>query len=348
MEVLDNKCPNCNAKIAWNPKSQLFDCEYCGSKFTLEQMQQYNNASNEKANSDTVEKMDIDMYTCKNCGASVVADEQTTATSCVYCGSTTILKDRLSGALKPSKIIPFKKVKEDAILAFKGISKGKPFMPKLFNKQENIEKITGVYIPFWVYDCNLNGDMSCNCEDVRHWSTYDYSYTEIKKYSVVKNGKMQFYNVPVDGSTRFKDELMDSIEPFNFKELIDYNHAYLSGFLAEKYDVESEDAKTRAMDRINNTAIDTMKNSIVNHSNKVLNTNNMISNITKCDYILLPVWMVNIKYNNKMYSFAMNGQTGKLIGDIPLDKKKVAIWSILTFVIILGIELIFVLITGVR
>ncbi len=158
MDVLDNKCPTCGAKIEFNPKNQLWDCSYCGNKFTLEEMKKYNNASSKKVNNNATsfKKLDeMDVYRCKNCGAEVMADETTTATFCVYCGSTAILKEKITDGVAPSMLIPFKKVKEDAILAFKGLSKGRPLMPKLFNKEENIKKISGVYIPFWIYDLKV-------------------------------------------------------------------------------------------------------------------------------------------------------------------------------------------------
>lgn len=348
MDALDHKCPSCGAMIPFNPINQKWDCKYCGSQFTLEEMQKYDNASSETANDNKVIDSHIDVYHCSSCGAEVVADEQTTATFCVYCGNTTILKNRLSGNFSPDKVLPFKKVKEDAIKAFKGLSKGRPLMPKLFNDPKNIEKITGVYIPFWTYDYNFSGDIKFRCSDSRTWSDFNYRYTETRIYSVVKNANMNFERVPVDGSSRFKDELMDSIEPFDFDDLLDYNHAYLSGFLAEKYDVESDVADDRAAIRAKNTAIETVRSTIVNHHITTLQDNGLQQKQLKSSYVLLPVWMVNIKYNNKMYTFAMNGQTGKLIGDIPLDKKRVFLFSILIFIITFILSLIFVLITGVR
>lgn len=337
MEVLDNKCPACGAKITFNPKNQKWDCEYCGSKFTLEEMQKHNNASSKEANSvdktpKKVKKLDdLDVYRCKNCGAEVMADETTTATFCVYCGSTTILKDKITDGIAPTKLIPFKKVKEDAIAAFKGLSKGRPLMPKFFNKQENIEKITGVYIPFWAYNLDVSGDINFNATDVKTWSDYNYRYTKTDRYLSKRNGKMSFERILVDGSSRFADDLMDSIEPFGFNDLVEYNHAYLSGFLAEKYDVDSNVAIDRANTRAMNSAIDVVKDT-VHHQTKTVATNNM--NITKVqdDYILLPVWMVNIKYKEKTYTFAMNGQTGEIVGNIPLDMKKTVIMSISLFI----------------
>ncbi len=335
MEALDNKCPACGAKIEFNPKNQKWDCEYCGSKFTLEEMKKYDNASSDKANDNKSQEKklsNLDIYTCKNCGAEIMADDTTTATFCVYCGSTTILKDKIMDGIAPSKIIPFKNVKDDAVKAFKNLSKGRILMPKLFNNQKNIEKIVGVYIPFWAYDLKASGTIDFNVIDTTMWSDYDYRYTKTDTYLCKRDSSMEFDRILVDGSSRFDDDLMDSIEPYNFKDLVDYNHAYLSGFLAEKYDIDSNTAIKRANERAMNTAIDKTK-ATVNHKSVMVGNNNL--NITKLSdyYILLPVWMVNVKYMDKNYTFAMNGQTGEIVGNIPLSIMKTVIISIILFVI---------------
>lgn len=337
MEVLDNKCPACGAKICFNPKNQMWDCEYCGSKFTLDEMKKYDNASTEKANDNRVKpvkKLDgFDVYRCKNCGAEVMADETTTSTFCVYCGSSAILKDKLIDGVAPSLIIPFKKVKEDAINAFKGLSKGRILMPKLFNDEKNIEKISGVYIPFWTYDLKVSGKIDFNATDVTSWSDANYRYVKTNTYLSKRNGSMNFERILVDGSSRFDDDLMDSLEPFNYNDLVAYNHAYLSGFLAEKYDVGSDVAIERASNRAMNSAVDIFKES-VNHQTKVVANNGL--NVDKVDdeYVLLPVWMVNVKYNGKNYTFAMNGQTGEIVGNIPLNVKKTIVIAIVLFVLL--------------
>lgn len=151
-----------------------------------------------------------------------------------------------------------------------------------------------------------------------------------------RGGKLNFNGVLVDGSTRFADDLMDSLEPFNYDELVEYNHAYLSGFLAEKYDVDSDKAIDRANKRVMNTAIDVMKESVL-HQTRIVATNDMHVTKKDCDYILLPVWMVNVKYKNKDYTFAMNGQTGEIVGNIPIDIGKTIVISIILFAIIMTI-----------
>lgn len=335
MSVLDNKCPGCGAKIKFNPKSQMWDCEYCGSRFTLEEMQKYNNASSEQVNKKIekpvkkLEKMDV--YHCKNCGAEIMADETVTATFCVYCGSTAILKDKIDDGIAPDLIIPFKKVKEDALVAFTNLTKRKPLMPKEFKQLKNIEKIAGVYIPFWAYDLIADGDMSFLSRDTRYWSDYNYNYTEVSRYKVNMHGHFKYDKVLADASSRFADDLMDSLEPFNYNELVEYNHAYLSGFLAEKYDVSDSEALQRATDRTMKTCVGMVQEKI-RHQSSTLETNGMQITKDKLNYIMLPVFMINIDYKGKKYIFAMNGQTGRIVGDIPVGIKESVIWSIILFV----------------
>lgn len=333
-KALDNKCPSCGAPIKFNAKTQNFKCEYCFSEYTLEEMKKYNNASNEEANKKedvkkVVKKKDDTTYVtylCKNCNAEIIADENTAATFCVYCGNTAILKDKLSGEFAPNLIIPFKKEKKDAINAFKGLKKGRPLVPKTFINEENIEKITGVYIPFWLYDVKVSGLLEAKSTDIKTWRSGDYTYTKTDIYKMVSDGEMSYEKVPVDGSTRFDNDIMNAIEPFNYNELEEYNHAYLSGFLAEKYDVNKEDAFVDANDRTLKSTTNEMLSDMHVPGSKVVTNNELKPNILKAEYAMLPVFMVNVKYKGKYYTFAMNGQTGEFVGNIPLDKKKAVIY----------------------
>ncbi len=336
MEALDNKCPACGAKIKFNPVNQMWDCEYCGSKFSLEEMQKHENASTSKANEVTskpekkLEEMDV--YRCKNCGAEIMADKNTTSTFCLYCGSTAILKDRINEGRAPNYIIPFKNVKNDAVEAFKKLLKKKKLAPKCFKDPKNIEKITGVYIPFWAYDITSDGRVKFSAIDTSTWSDSNYHYTKTSTYHVEMTGHFDFNKILVDASSRFPDDLMDSLEPFDYSQLVEYNHAYLSGFLAEKYDVAENDAKERAVFRSNNTSIAMLKTKIGHQSSTVMN-NALNFDTKKVHYIMLPVWMVNVQYKNKNYTFAMNGQTGKIIGNIPIGFKETVFWTLLIFAI---------------
>ncbi len=339
--ALDNKCPACGAPILYKPNLKKWKCDYCKSEFTLEEMKKYNNASNEKNNIKEEIKTKIQKekdntnyyeYNCKDCGAKIIADENTAATFCVYCGNTAILKEKLSGKFAPDMIIPFKNEKEKAIEAFKSLNKGRPLMPNFFNDEKNIEKIKGVYIPFWLYDVKVNGELDATSTTSTTWTVGDTVYTKTDTYRLEREGEMSFNKIPVDGSTRFDNDIMNTIEPFNYSELEEYNHAYLSGFLAEKYDVDEETSFKDAEERSLNSARDTIKDDMGMGIKTIVN-DTLASTKLLTKYVLLPVWMINVKYKDKFYTFAMNGQTGEFVGNIPVDKKKAFIYGILTFVI---------------
>lgn len=327
-KVLDNKCPGCGAAIHFKPELGKFKCDYCDGEYTAEQLKDM-----EKINKEQVDTTNYVNYNCPDCGAEIITDENTAATFCVYCGNTSIIKNRLSGEFAPSKIIPFKMEKKKAIEAFKNLRKGRPLTPKSFTSEKNIEKIQGVYIPFWLYEIEVNGTIEATATIVKSWSRGDTHYTQTDYYNVIRTGKMSYTKVPVDGSTRFDNAMMNTIEPFDYEKLIDYNHAYLSGFLAEKYDVDKEKAFEDAKTRTLNSTKDEMLNSMKGYASKTVKKNDLESKQKKAEYVLLPVWMVNVKYNNEYYLFAMNGESGKFIGNIPLDKKKAVLITIITFII---------------
>lgn len=343
MKTVDHKCPSCNASINYNPKSKNWVCEYCGSKFTLEELEanERNFESTSVKDSKELKKnkkgkeedVEMDEYLCQDCGAKIVADKNTAATFCVYCKNTAILKSRLTEEFSPSQIIPFAKTKEDAVEAFKEVGKGRFLMPKEFADPKNIEEIKGIYIPFWLYSCKMHGKVTGIGKRISSWSTHDYIYTKTDTYNVERSGDFEFNKIPVDGSVRFNDAIMNSIEPFDYKDLTDFSYSYLSGFLAEKYDVEKEEAKKITIDRAQDTCYSELISS-VSYSSFMPETKEQQIKEETIDYVLLPVWMVNIKYNEKFYTFAMNGQTGKMIGDIPYSKKKAFIFFSIVFLVI--------------
>lgn len=342
--ALDNKCPACGAPILYNPKLNKWKCDYCKSVFTLEEMKKYNNASSEKNNikeDKSLSKEELKKendnakyveYNCKDCGAKIIADEQTASTFCIYCGNTAILKEKLSGKFAPDLIIPFKNVKEDAVKSFKSINKGKPLMPNFFNDEKNIEKIRGVYIPFWLYDIKVSGELDATTTTSSSWTVGDTVYTKTDTYRIDREGEMVFNKVPTDGSTRFDNDIMNTIEPFVYSELEEYNHAYLSGFLAEKYDVDDTVSFNDASERSLNSTRDEIKNDMGMGIKAIVN-DTLKSEKLSTKYALLPVWMINVKYKDKYYTFAMNGQTGEFVGNIPIDTKKAIKYGVLIFII---------------
>ena len=357
--TFSHKCPTCNANIPFDPKSQLWVCDYCGGRFTAEQINSFeqnnkdaNNSNNDENNThnftfesaipkaeekkEDSSNQDLDIYTCSNCGAQVITDQNTVATFCVYCGGYTLAKDRLKGKFEPNYIIPFHTTKDEARQEYIKSINSKKFVPTSFKDPKNIEKITGVYIPFWSYDCDMRVQKSGTGERIRAWFSGDYEYIEHKVYNFSRDMTAVFDDVPVDGSKKFDDDLMDSIEPFDYSKKVPFDPRYLSGFLAEKYDVDKDEAYKRAQLRMANTANKEVDKTI-NFASKSITTNYISENKGEVLYWLLPVWMLNTKYENKTYEFAMNGVSKKVVGRFPTDKGKVFLHFLL---LLLGIFLL--------
>ena len=210
-------------------------------------------------------------------------------------------------------------------------------VPKAFTSEQNITKIRGVYVPFWLYDIKASGDLHMIGTRSTSWTTASKHYVKTDKYKVVRGGDVIFNKIPIDGSKRFDNDIMNSLEPFDFQELVKYNHAYLSGFYAEKYDENNEDLFKCAKERAINSTIEKFKDETTGYETLNVESNNFKAMEVRKAYALLPVWMVNVKYKDKMHLFAMNGQTGEFIGDIPLDVPRAIYYAITIFIIIMTI-----------
>ena len=335
MGVSNHKCLACNAILKFEPKSQKWICEYCGTEYTLADLEdEKGNKKNSKTSKVTNNNGYLE-YHCPDCGAQIVMDENTAATECVYCGNTAIITERLEGKFEPKRVIPFKTTKDEAIEAFSKYKKGKVFMPKDFLNKSNIEKVSGVYIPFFLYDMIVNGSLDVDAIKESRWSDGENDYIKKDYYNVIREGNMVFEKIPTDASKKFSDDIMDSIEPFNYDDLTTFNASYMSGFLAEKYDLDADDLLSRAEGRAKQTTQDILYNDINGYNSKKINEFTGEASINGVpEYVMLPVWMMNVKYNDKIYTMAMNGQTGKFIGNVPISKGKVAgAWFGLTAII---------------
>ena len=262
-------------------------------------------------------------YNCPSCGAQLMVDQVTAVTSCPYCGNNTVVPGQLSDVLKPDYVIPFKLDKNDAIAALKNYYQGKVLLPNAFTEENHIEEIQGVYVPFWLYSGSGEGEVVMNGRNIRTWSDSKNMYTETDHYLLTRAGSMQFHHVPVDGSTKMPDAHMDAIEPFDYSEMVPFSVGYLPGYLTDRYDEDVDMCKQRATNRacrscesaIAGTASGYMEIDVANARSGMKWKN--------VSYALLPVWMLHTRWNGNDYLFAMNGQTGKFIGDLPIDKGKV-------------------------
>ena len=252
--------------------------------------------------------------------ASARIAANTAATHCPYCDNPVVLAGRLSGALKPDVVIPFQISKEQAKEALKKHCSGKKLLPKFFAQENRLEGIQGVYVPFWLFDAEVTADIHYKCTTVHTWADPNYLYTETKHYAVNRAGTIAYENVPVDGSSKMPDDMMESIEPFDLSAAVDFQTAYLSGYLADKYDVDAEASIQRANERIKRSTEDAFADTVQGYTTVMPTATSIRLNNGRARYALLPVWILNTQWNGQKFTFAINGQTGKIVGDLPVDK----------------------------
>ena len=336
--IIEFKCPCCNAGLIFGSQVQKLTCEYCDNTFDIDTVRTYNESitkeDNYKFSWETkktqewteLEQASVNAFQCPSCGGEILTDDTTAATFCPFCDNPSIMPTQLSGSLKPDAVLPFQKSKEDAVAAFLKLCKGKPLLPKDFTAQQRLEKITGMYVPFWLYDCDANIDGSYKATRIHRWSDARYHYTRTEHFLLSRKGNASFSGIPMDGSTKMEDVFMESIEPFDYSQMVPFEMAYLTGYLADKYDVPSENGKDRIRQRVEQSMRDQIQSTLLGYTTIIPSNRQIRIHHSKAKYVLLPVWMLNTKYGGKIYTFAMNGQTGKMTGSFPVCRKRTAGW----------------------
>ena len=360
-QINNYQCTACTGPLHFNGKSGKLECEYCGSAYEVAEIEklyaeqearakaEYANAAaggngwNAEQEAWGDEANGFKSYSCPSCGAELICDETTAATSCPYCGNPTVVPGQFGETIKPDMIIPFMVNKEEAEKGLHNHYKGKKLLPKSFISNNKVEEITGVYVPFWLFNGSATGDVSYKATKSNSERRGDDEIIYTKHYDVQRAGSVEFEKVPVDASSKVPSKHMDSIEPFEYGDLKDFSTAYLPGFLADKYDISVEDSASRADVRFENSMLEELRNTVTGYDTVAVENKNVKLSRGDVKYALFPVWMLSTKWNNETYTFAMNGQTSKMVGDLPVDKGKLigyfaAVFAILA-AIIAGISL---------
>lgn len=356
-QVTNYQCPACTGPLHYSAKSGKLECDYCGSSFDVAEIEALyarkeaeaaaaKQAADAKAEAAQAAKDEaaeaaaasggwdtsdlsrdwgaeadgLRVYSCPSCGAELICDQSTAATACPYCGNPAIVPGQFSGALRPDYILPFRLSKDDAVQALRAHYKGKPFLPRSFTSANHIEQIQGVYVPFWLFDGGAEGAASYRASNTNVFETGDYEITETRHYHVVRAGSLAFEKIPVDASSKMPDDHMDSIEPFDYAQLRPFSTAYLPGYLADKYDVTIDDSRDRADTHCRETLAQALRDTVTGYGACVTEREDIALRRGKVHYALLPVWMLSTKWRGQDFLFAMNGQTGKLVGDLPTDR----------------------------
>jgi len=324
------QCPACTGPLRYSPETGMTECEYCGSVYELAEIEALYKKE-EEAKAETAEQPQSDWgetadgmktYSCPSCTAELICDASTAATSCPYCGNPTVVPGQFHGALKPDFVIPFRKEKEDAVAALKQHYQKRFFLPKSFKSENHIQQVQGVYVPFWLFDGEAEGSAEFEATKSRSYVRGEYRITETAHYAVSRSGSLAFEKIPVDASTKMPDGHMDSIEPYDYSDLQPFSTAYLPGFLADKFDVEETESRRRADERSAGSLVHELEETVVGYDTVSHLSKDVEVHHGKTQYALMPVWMLNTKWQGKDFLFAMNGQTGKLVGDLPVDQVK--------------------------
>ncbi|MEK0285512.1 TFIIB-type zinc ribbon-containing protein [Caldifermentibacillus hisashii] len=317
--VIHYKCPNCGDDMSFDSESGKLTCLSCGRQDTIEKF-------SDEFITTTFEENETKEYQCENCGAVLLTDADTIATTCSFCGAGVVIAERVSGTLAPSLVIPFSINKDEAVVAFKKWCKNGLVTPNDFMTADRIKKLTGMYVPFWMYDLNSRVRVSGTGTKVREYTRGDYIYTETSYYRVFRDINLDYMKVPVDASEKMEDGLMDKLEPYKYDQLKTFKTPYLAGYLAEKYNYDDQALLPRVKTKIQSFIDSYIHSTVSGYATFIPEQKEIESKKTKSYYVLLPIWMVTYHYRGKDYIFAMNGQTGKVVGKPPISRAKVAGW----------------------
>ena len=334
------KCPCCGGAIEFDSSLQKMKCPYCATEFDMETLASYDAGLKDEQDSmewetsaggewQEGEANGLRSYICRSCGGEIVGDANTAATSCPFCGNPVVMMGQFSGALRPDFVIPFKLDKNAAKAGLQKHLTGKRLLPKIFKDQNHIDEIKGVYVPFWLFDTDADARVRYRTTKLRCWSDSEYNYTETSHFLVHRGGSVGFEHVPVDGSSRMADDLMESIEPYDFSDAVGFQTAYLAGYFADKYDVGADESIERANERVKKSAEEAFASTVEGYDTVTAESSSVQLHGGKAKYALYPVWILNTTWKGQKYTFAMNGQTGKFVGDLPVDKAAARRWKLI-------------------
>lgn len=329
--VLEYKCKNCGGFLEFNSEKQLMVCPYCDSTFSPEEIKGQEQGTYVEKQVEYNEEFITEMkhYICKSCGGEIDVNENSVADFCPFCSRPVIMDDRVSSFLKPDFVIPFKVNKETAMAKYVEFAKArKRLVPREFLAKTKPDNIKGMYVPYWLYSADTNTHAVFEGEIRTSWTSGNYRYTKTDYYNLYRACENAYKHVPVDGSSNIDNKYTESIEPYDYKENTAFASAYLSGFFAEKYDQDSKECQPIAHERMKNSDVTLMRNGIHGYSSVSLKNASTETSNMAVKYGLFPVWFMSAEYKGKIYQFALNGQTGKCVGSLPVSKGRAfGLWA---------------------
>lgn len=304
------KCKNCGGNSIYSPERKGMYCPYCDSM-----------ASQERTDEAS------ELAVCSNCGGALHVEEHTSALQCPYCEHYIILNERVEGAFRPVRMIPFKLSKDMVKKLMRDNFSKKIFAPTDFLSEARLNSIVGEYVPFFLYDyaarCLYDGEGT----KIKVRTVGDTEITETSYYHVVRDLRIDYQDIPADASIQMNDQIMDLMEPYQYGEMVDFSPEYLSGFQGEKYNISAGELEGRARAKMQDSALTFLRQSISGYARLTEHHKSIEAAEIKSDFVLLPVWKYIYKYKEQMYPFYINGQTGKIVGKVPVSKTKVLVYG---------------------
>lgn len=333
------KCPGCGSALVFDAATQQMTCSACGAVCSVDDLHEMNRLNEQVAAGDSLEwevynadswsreeAESLHTYHCPSCGCEVIAEPSVAALTCVYCSNPLVLCDEFTGMAKPDGIIPFALTREMATEKFGKYLKGKLLLPHAFKTMNKVEEINGVYVPFWLFNCSTDSDITYRTTRVNTYRRGDYLITKTKHYLVYRGGDLCFADVPADASEKMDDTLMESIEPFKASENKSFDLPYLSGYSAQKADVSINQCKPRVNARIKNSVEKAFRATVTGYASVTQQQSAVRIQHGAVKQVMMPVWMLNTRFKEKNYTFAMNGQTGRFVGNLPCSFLIAAAW----------------------
>ena len=345
MSTASYNCPCCGGPLKFSGESGRLECAACGNSYEPEALEMLNASESgeqisfERPKEGFRTEEGVQAYLCKNCGAELITEDTTTAAECPYCGSPTILPDRIEGGVKPETVIPFVVTKEQAQKQFEEYFKGKRLLPNIFLHTRNrIAEMRKLYVPYWLFDCDAHGSVVYDAEKQQTERKGEWEITRIKHYIAHREGSMCFENIPVDGSEKLDNRITESLEPYDLSAAVPFKPAVLAGALADHADVDAKACEGRAVERVETSISDALRGTVNGYSRVTERSKSISAQGGKVTPVLMPVWLITTEKEGKTYTFAINGQTGKLTCDVPADRKKSLAWGGGVFAGVLGLS----------
>lgn len=317
------ECPNCSANLKYNIRMRTLHCSHCSTTVSPYLFQEEQGAEEHT-------EYEVTVFTCSQCGGEIISEDTTAATFCSYCGTSAILNSRISKEKCPKYIIPFSQEEENCRAAYKKMMKLAFFAPDDLKDESHIKKFRGIYMPYWVYSFSKKGPISFKGSKEKR--SGDYIVTT--HFNINCDIDAEYNGIAYDASSTFCDTLSTAIAPFDINKGKPFTPAFLSGFYADTSDVDDSlyiiDAEQMAV----NIQYEQLHKRFTGYDiRKPENASSLKSALQpdhySADLALFPVWFLSYRKNNRVAYATVNGQTGKVVADLPVDIKKYLLGSLI-------------------